>query len=299
MKKLILTILLAASLSGFAQKGNKAPDPELMDFIGKHMPDVKTEIDELTEAGDKKTVRMKLRDAKFAYMDYLDILEYDGDEAAALYLQQVTIQSKLDKVADDYEAAKEAEDDAKAKALYSKLGSLLKDAQGLEIKSLRTTVAMVEEELTFMKEELAAAENEPVDVDELIEAFLANGEEPIDSAEGASTKLPEGWHLELDAAKAAAKEHNKPIMAVFSTSWCAPCQAMVKGVYPKDEVKAALDAYTPLYVDGDKYPAVCKSYKVRGFPTFLILDAEGEMKHKANFGGTNADTFVNWLEASK
>ncbi|MDQ2792822.1 MAG: thioredoxin family protein [Bacteroidota bacterium] len=51
--------------------------------------------------------------------------------------------------------------------------------------------------------------------------------------------LPAGWLTDLDAAKAAAKAANRPILAVFSGSdWCKPCIMYEQEVFSKPEFMA-------------------------------------------------------------
>ena len=58
---------------------------------------------------------------------------------------------------------------------------------------------------------------------------------PVAPATSAA-EVPAGWLTELDAAKAAAKAANRPILAVFSGSdWCKPCIMYEQEVFAKPE----------------------------------------------------------------
>ena len=55
----------------------------------------------------------------------------------------------------------------------------------------------------------------------------------------AVAEAPAGWLTDLDAAKAAAKAANRPILAVFSGSdWCKPCIMYEQEVFSKPEFTA-------------------------------------------------------------
>jgi len=101
--------------------------------------------------------------------------------------------------------------------------------------------------------------------------------------------LPDYFLTDMAKAKQQAAAKNKPILTVFSTSWCAPCQAMVKNLYPLAEVKKGLADYVCVYVDGDKEKTIMQKYKIEGFPTFVVIDKDGRelgrfigAKHNAN-----------------
>ncbi len=118
----------------------------------------------------------------------------------------------------------------------------------------------------------------------------------VGAASATAADLPKQWLKDFDSAKAAAAKNNKLILAVFSTAWCGPCKAMVRNVYPKKEVIAALDAYVPVYIDGDKFRKLGAQYGIEAYPTFLLLDAEGHPLHRFVGGSPNAAAFLKTLK---
>ena len=96
----------------------------------------------------------------------------------------------------------------------------------------------------------------------------------------------EGWMINVEAAKKVAKKENKSIFIEFTGSdWCPPCMMMDKEVFSKKEfVSAAQKDFVLVKIDvprGDKALAeknekVVRKYNVRGFPTVVLLDSDGE-----------------------
>ena len=110
------------------------------------------------------------------------------------------------------------------------------------------------------------------------------------SAAKMSSSVPKGWIEDFEAAKKEAAASGKYILLAFSGSdWCGWCQRLDKEVLSK---QAFLDGvsgdFVLLYVDtpnnkellGEKAktqkPKLVEKYEIRGFPTALILDADGK-----------------------
>ena len=99
-----------------------------------------------------------------------------------------------------------------------------------------------------------------------------------------STDFPEPafqWQHHWDEAVSQAKQKNLPMLVVFSASWCPPCQAMKRNVWPDQRVGEAVQAgYVPLYIDVDETehaPYVAK-YQVNSIPYIVVLDQDGRVQ---------------------
>ncbi len=111
------------------------------------------------------------------------------------------------------------------------------------------------------------------------------------------TQFPEStipWHHDFDEAAQVASKDNKPILAVFGASWCPPCRAMKRQVWPDKEVSRLVETeYVPLYVDVDdrSLAAVIERYQIHGIPAVLVLDSKGNVLRQG-FSMTKAETLT-------
>lgn len=98
------------------------------------------------------------------------------------------------------------------------------------------------------------------------------------------------WTMDFEAASKLAKEKNVPMMLNFTGSdWCGWCKLMDKGVFAKDEWKKYADKNVVLVtldfpndksIVPEKYVArnkeLQRQFAVRGYPTYIVLDSDGE-----------------------
>tara|TARA_R110002049_G_scaffold152822_1_gene316937 strand:- start:193 stop:627 length:435 start_codon:yes stop_codon:yes gene_type:complete len=97
-------------------------------------------------------------------------------------------------------------------------------------------------------------------------------------------------------ALAAAKENGKPVVMVFSASWCPPCQAMKNGVYPSKEVKEYQDKFNWAYIDVDveSNADAAREFGVEGIPHIQFTDASGQAIDK-QVGSSSPRDFAKTL----
>ncbi|MBO9570841.1 MAG: thioredoxin family protein [Chitinophagaceae bacterium] len=102
--------------------------------------------------------------------------------------------------------------------------------------------------------------------------------------------------LSLEQIKEKAKKENKYIFIDAYATWCGPCKAMDKEVYPNDmvgdymnlkfiSVKVQMDKTTR---DNEKVKswynaaiALQKKYRINSFPSYVFLNPNGEIVHLA------------------
>ena len=95
-----------------------------------------------------------------------------------------------------------------------------------------------------------------------------------------------------------AKAENKLVFMDCYTSWCGPCQIMTNKVFPQKE---AGDYFNSCFVcvkfDMEKGEGVdlAKQFKVRVYPTFLIIRPDGIVQHRL-VGGGELQEFIARVE---
>ncbi len=121
------------------------------------------------------------------------------------------------------------------------------------------------------------------------------------------------WMTDLDKAKAIAKKENKLVFIDFTGSdWCPPCIKLKKDVLSTAEfAKYAKEKFVLVELD---YPRskeqsvelkaanreLQQQFKIKGFPTVVILDGEGkEVLRKVGFGGEDIAGYLKQFEGLK
>lgn len=127
----------------------------------------------------------------------------------------------------------------------------------------------------------------------------------------AKNSTPAGFTDDLEAAKAEAKASGRDLYVCFSGSdWCGWCKKLDKEVLSqRDFVAAATNHYVLVYVDSpnDKSllsehaakanEGLLKQYKIQGFPTALVLGADGEVKATTGYRRGGAAKYLKHLAA--
>lgn len=101
------------------------------------------------------------------------------------------------------------------------------------------------------------------------------------------------------AAQKAAKAQKKRLLVDVFATWCGPCQQMDRAVYARGDVAAAVArSFVALKVDAEagEGPALVKRFHVVGYPTLLVLDADGAEIDRI-FGEVPADAFIRTIGA--
>jgi thiol-disulfide isomerase/thioredoxin len=88
---------------------------------------------------------------------------------------------------------------------------------------------------------------------------------------------------DLEAALATARANGTQVFLDFETTWCGPCKQMNQWVYTAAAVVAAAErtGVVPVKLDGDEERELVRRYGVRGYPTMLLLDADGREVKRA------------------
>lgn len=110
---------------------------------------------------------------------------------------------------------------------------------------------------------------------------------------------PVGFQTNYNTALSLARSTGKPVVVIFSASWCPPCQQMKKEVYPSDEVAPYQSKFVWAYLDVDQpaNQAAAQQFGVRGIPFFAFLDSQGKTIATTG-GGMPAAAFAGQLQSA-
>jgi len=116
------------------------------------------------------------------------------------------------------------------------------------------------------------------------------------------------WMVDFQKAKSIAMKEGKPMLLDFTGSdWCGWCIKLKKEVFSKPAFKDyAADELVLVELDfprskpqspeiKEQNEALAKRYKVRGFPTIILLSPEGELIGETGYRRGGAEGYVEHL----
>lgn len=119
-----------------------------------------------------------------------------------------------------------------------------------------------------------------------------------------------GWGSDFGAAMKAAGESKRLILADFTGSdWCQWCIKLDSEVFKKEEFKKFAGENLVLFVadfpkekqlpkeTADQNKKLAVKYGVQGFPTVLLLDAEGKEVARTGYRRGGAEAYVAHLKS--
>src|SRR5688572_6995933 len=78
---------------------------------------------------------------------------------------------------------------------------------------------------------------------------------------------------DVEAAFAAARAANKPVLLYWGAQWCPPCKQLKSAVFSRPDFIEKSRLFVPVYLDGD-LPDAQKwgdVFRVSGYPTVVVL----------------------------
>jgi thiol:disulfide interchange protein len=110
----------------------------------------------------------------------------------------------------------------------------------------------------------------------------------------APTKPVEITLIGYNEAMKRSAEEGKPVLVMFTASWCTWCNKFKKEVLTDTSVKASCQNYLFTMIDADQDKNIVRKFGVTGLPSFLITNSKEErLKFEGKYMDVN--TFVNWL----
>jgi thioredoxin-related protein len=85
------------------------------------------------------------------------------------------------------------------------------------------------------------------------------------------------WLNNFDSAIKAAQDSGKPIMADFYTDWCGWCKKLDSETYSDDTVNTLSNSFVCVKINGDIDRELVTKYNVRGYPTIVFFDSNGNL----------------------
>ena len=117
------------------------------------------------------------------------------------------------------------------------------------------------------------------------------------------------WGTNFEAAKEAAAERGVPILVDFTGSdWCGWCIRLKEEVFEKDafleyakENLVLLELDFPMQTElpeelREQNEELRERYQIRGFPTILLLDAEGEELARTGYQAGGPEKYIEHLQ---
>ena len=103
------------------------------------------------------------------------------------------------------------------------------------------------------------------------------------------------WSSNLESALKEAKSKKKPVMVDFYTDWCGWCKKLDKETYANRKVSSLAREFISVKVNGDRTRHAVKKYNIRGYPTVLFLDSNGNIVQRV-WGYLGPDDFAKIME---
>lgn len=104
------------------------------------------------------------------------------------------------------------------------------------------------------------------------------------------------WMSDYTKAKQAAVTQSKPMLIMFTASWCGPCQRMKSTTLSEPSVEKAIEeSFVPVMIDTDANPTVTRKFGITAMPTMVVVHPVTEKvdQVRGSMGRTEFMAFLN------
>jgi len=96
-----------------------------------------------------------------------------------------------------------------------------------------------------------------------------------------ATSRPKTWSTNFEAALAASKQQDKPLLVHFYAPWCGPCRQMDAEVLKSAQLaKQVRGRVIAVKVDTDRRSDLVRRYGIESLPTDLMIDSNGKVMYR-------------------
>lgn len=95
-----------------------------------------------------------------------------------------------------------------------------------------------------------------------------------------------------------AKDTNKKILFLFTSSKCEWCQKMREETMHSMKVQQAIESYVYFEVDWKRYKNLCERYGINSYPSYRIVELKDdkEIVCRSGSGFKCVEDFINWIQ---
>jgi thioredoxin-like negative regulator of GroEL len=106
------------------------------------------------------------------------------------------------------------------------------------------------------------------------------------------------WHKDLKTAHRVAMQQNRPLLVLFSASWCTFCHKLERETLREKAMVAFVErSFVPLLLDYDKDARVAKVLEVESLPCTVILSPHADLLGRF-VGFAKSDSYRDTLQAA-
>ena len=83
------------------------------------------------------------------------------------------------------------------------------------------------------------------------------------------------WLSSIKKGLELARESNRPLIVDLYADWCTYCKVLENDIFPSSLVAKELDKFVAVRINGEEFPNLMNKFDIRGYPTILFLDKNG------------------------